>query len=161
VLPDTVHLNQRRAEAMGFNDPISITKVQNSLRKLKNNNFRAGLLASMYIQLLFLRYAVMTKTDGKRELVLPTLTAMLKAAFTQVYIPDSWNVNPYTSVVTPQTSKLQTGCGWRPHYAPAGMMMTIAQSSSINESWILQRCRDYSSPSRRASDRKCHAAINC
>jgi len=95
VLLDMVHLDQLRSEAMILNDPISITEVQDSLRKLNNN--RAPGLDGYPAE--FLRYAVMTKPDGKREhVLLPALTAILNAVFMQGYIPDSWNVNLITPI---------------------------------------------------------------
>jgi len=95
VYPDMVHLDQLRSQAVILNDPISITEVQDSLRKLNNN--RAPGLDGYPAE--FLRYAVMTKPDGKREhVLLPALTAMLNAAFMQGYIPDSWNVNLITPI---------------------------------------------------------------
>ncbi len=72
VLPDMVHLDQLRSQAVILNDPISITEVQDSLRKLNNN--RAPGLDGYPAE--FLRYDVMTKPDGKREhVLLPALTA--------------------------------------------------------------------------------------
>ncbi len=95
VLPNTVHLDQCRSEAVILSDHISITEVRDSLRKLNNN--RAPGLDGYPAE--FLRYAVMTKPDGKREhVLLPALTAILNAALTQGYIPDSWNVNLITPI---------------------------------------------------------------